>query len=95
LTVYPEIRLSEELIRTKKYLHHSKRTTDTNIYRRIESWIAEDISTSEVLDSLYTYTKRMGADAVVRLKIEMAESKTSGAISVPSIKASGFAIKRK
>ena len=58
-------------------------------------WYVGSVSADEVLDSLYTYTKQMGADAVVRLEIGETESRSNGEITFKGVKASGFAIKRK
>ena len=58
-------------------------------------WYIGSISANEVLDSLYNYTKNMGADAVVNLQITDAEPKTNGVVYITGVKASGFAIKRK
>ena len=82
LAIYPAVKFNEK---EKKY---------TSWYPE-KRWSVGDVSANEVLDSLYKFTRRMGADAVVRLKIDEAEPKTNGDIIVNGIKASGFAIKRK
>lgn len=58
-------------------------------------WNYIPIRPQEVLDSLYLKAKQMGADAVINLDVEYADVIVSGNISVPSTRASGFAIKRK
>lgn len=54
----------------------------------------DNITPDEVLDSLYSITSLMGADAVVRLDITRV-SIVQNKITLPGIKVSGFAIKRK
>lgn len=83
LSIYPEVRLNEG---EKKYS-----TWDEQDIK----WSIEKISASEVLDSLYKYSKRMGADAVVNLIISETEPRTNGEIVFKGTKVSGFAIKRK
>jgi hypothetical protein len=56
-------------------------------------WFYYPISTEEVLDSLYNISTRMGANAVINLRIEETE------VNLPPVtaygrRASGFAIKR-
>lgn len=58
-------------------------------------WTVIDISTREVIDSLYDACKNLGADALVNLKIENTEQVSNETICYCGIKASGLAIKRK
>jgi uncharacterized protein YbjQ (UPF0145 family) len=58
-------------------------------------WYYIPISPQEVLDSLYSKAKGMGADAVINLDVDYVDVIVSGNISVPATQASGFAIKRK
>jgi len=57
-------------------------------------WFYSPISATELLDSLYFIATGMGADAVVNLIIEDFKTEKSS-IYIPSLRASGFAIKRK
>jgi hypothetical protein len=53
------------------------------------------ISTNQVIDSLYSACKNMGADGLTDLKIENTEQVSNETITYCGIKASGLAIKRK
>ena len=57
-------------------------------------WQVEEISSGEVLDSLYKKAVSMGADAVVRFNLE-AIPHNNGDVNYYGLQASGFAIKRK
>jgi len=68
----------------------------TSNYGENTEWLYNLVQTKEVLDSLYSIGKRMGADAVVRLEITDAARERSGFMyPIPGKRASGFAIKRK
>jgi len=57
-------------------------------------WWIEKIGTDFILNEIYQRASMMGADAIVRLKIETVE-KPHGDLMVPVHYVSGFAIKRK
>ena len=59
-----------------------------------KNWKVKVISPQEVLDELYNKASSMGADAVVRLSMETFQN-YNGDVNFYSLKASGFAIKRK
>lgn len=59
-----------------------------------QNWKVRNISPQEVLDELYNKATGMGADAVVRLSFDSNEL-NNGDAEFFSLKASGFAIKRK
>ena len=56
--------------------------------------VAGELSADEVIDSMYSQSKRMGADAIIRFNVRTVE-KTYGVMVVEGIEVSGFAIKRK
>jgi len=81
LAVYPEVRKKESASTEKKF------DTWENVEEYREGrWFIEKVSASEVLDSLYNYTKQMGANAVVRLEIGETESKSNGEINLRVLK---------
>ena len=88
LIIYPEIKKTktDSYTMDEEYKMVNKRSAGLQ---------AGEVTAREVLDSLYTCTKKMGADAVVRLKIENTPGFNNGINSTMGIKASGFAIKRK
>ncbi len=88
-----EISLYPAVTEDENKIYNSSDTWDRGT--SFSNWFVGKITASEVLDSLYNYTKKMGANAVVRLQIEDALPRTNGEIVVQGIKASGFAIKRK
>lgn len=62
-----------------------------------KSWSPTPVSSSEALDSVYVYCKKLGADALVRFNIESVQKEYSGItnpITITGVKLSGYAIKR-
>lgn len=59
-----------------------------------KNWVYTPISSVEILDSLYLKSKRLGADAMVKLYIEEFEG-NYGPVTAPCKRVSGYAIKRK
>jgi hypothetical protein len=80
---------------TKDTLRINEEKWDSWLRSEFSRWYVGVISSNELLDSLYNYTNRMGADAVINLRISETEPKTNGVVLYSGIKASGFAIKRK
>lgn len=72
----------------------------TSQFIPIKMWITEDVKVEQVMDSVYTRCKILGADALVNFKIEpKTETYSSVVYKNPPIingySISGFAIKRK
>jgi len=57
-------------------------------------WEYVAVSSGEILDTLYSKAKSLGADSIVHLNFEIINLVYRN-VSVPGIRASGFAIKRK
>lgn len=57
-------------------------------------WQVKEISSMQLLDSLYSKASSMGADAVVRFSLE-STSHYNGDVTFYGLEVSGFAIKRK
>jgi hypothetical protein len=87
ISIYPEVRLNDYVDDNKYDTWHRKGQN--------ERCLIGNVTSNEILDSLYNYTKKMGADAVTKLKISESESMSNGEILYTGIKASGFAIKRR
>jgi hypothetical protein len=64
-------------------------------YGGISLWNYIPVRTQEVLDSVYSKAKNMGADAVINLDVELYNVFLYSNTYVPAIRVSGFAIKRK
>ena len=92
LSIYPSVKKMsyDEFLKTD-----SSNTSDKWKSNKGYKWKIDKIPTSEILDSLYNYSKNKGADAVTNLDIEPTEAISNGKIFYSGIKASGFAIKRK
>jgi len=60
-----------------------------------ENYLLGDISTKEVIDSLYYRALRKGADAIINFNTNHNVFYMNGSLKVNGIAASGYAIKRK
>ena len=63
--------------------------------KKFANYILGDISTKEVIDSLYTRAVKMGADAIINFNTNHDLHYTNASLRVSGISASGYAIKRK
>ena len=73
-----------------------RKTTEDDPNNKLHSnYILGQITTKEVIDSLYLHAKRMGADAIINFTTNRDVYYQNGASKVPGIGASGYAIKRK
>jgi len=92
LTILPAVKKAEK----NKSINNSSTNYDT--WNRDKSisvdWTVERVTAQDVLDSLYNYSKNMGANAITELKIVPSEEFSNGKIFFRGITASGFAIKR-
>ena len=57
------------------------------------TWLVERVNLREAIDSIYVYALKMGADAIIRFKIDRIPQ-TDGSLLFYYYEASGFAIKR-
>jgi hypothetical protein len=64
--------------------------TDANGQR----WLVEHVQTSDAVDKIYKYCTEMKADALMMFDINVVY-KNNGALSVPGLEITGFAIRRK
>jgi len=84
--IYPQTEKVQSKVKSNQY--------GTKDYGEASKWVYYPINTEEVLDSLYNLATKMGANAIVRLKIEDFIV-SYGIINSYGKRASGFAIKRK
>lgn len=59
-----------------------------------QRWFIGNIQTSDAVDKIYRYCTEMKADALMMFDVNVVY-KNNGALSVPGLEISGFAIKRK
>lgn len=59
-----------------------------------QNWFIENIDASDAVDKIYQHCKNMNADALMLFNINTVY-KVNGALNVPGIEITGFAIKRK
>jgi uncharacterized protein YbjQ (UPF0145 family) len=89
--------LNLEVIPEVRKLPYGTKSTEQGwetIIGNTRYWQVKEISSDEVLDSLYKKAISMGADAVVRFSLN-ANSHYNGDVTFYGLEASGFAIKRK
>jgi len=65
-----------------------------SIYNVQGTWVTEKLNTEDIIEIVYNKTKEMGADAVIRFKIETITNKYID-FNHNGLRVTGFAIKRK
>lgn len=89
--------LKLEIIPEVRQIFYGTRATEQGwetIIGNTRQWQVKEISSKQLLDSLYNKAVSMGADAVVRFSLN-STSHYNGDVTFNGLEVSGFAIKRK
>src|SRR3990172_5295829 len=84
-----EVEIFPEVFRTKKQAEDAYYPWEGEV----PWWFTEKITSEEILDSLFSLSKNMGANAIINLQISTV-TKSYRNLTIEGKKASGFAVKR-